>query len=128
MALIAVIDDSQLARHFAAACLKSVGHEAVEIEPASLEQVMDRLRELNPEVLVLDQQMPTFSGSNLVRACFENDALSSLKVVMLTAHHDEEMERRMEKLGVHRVLHKPISPVDLNSAVATLIGAPGTAP
>ena len=128
MALIAVVDDSQLARRFAAASLKSAGHEVAEVEPASLDQVMDALRELKPALLVLDQQMPTFSGSNLVRACFEDDELSSLKVVMLTAHHDEEMERRMEKLGVHAVLHKPISPLDLNRVVATLTEDPGSTP
>ena len=128
MALIAVVDDSQLARRFAATSLKSAGHEAVEIEPASLEQVMDTLRELKPAVLVLDQQMPTFSGSNLVRACLEDDTLSSLKVVMLTAHHDEELEHRMEKLGVHAVLHKPISPTGLNRVVATLTEDPESTP
>ena len=128
MALIAVVDDSQLARRFAAASLKSAGHEAVEIEPVSLEQVMATLRELKPAVLVLDQQMPTFSGSSLVRACFGDHALSSLKVVMLTAHHDEEIEHRMEKLGVHSVLHKPISPLDLNRVVATLTEVPGSTP
>jgi CheY-like chemotaxis protein len=128
VALIAVVDDSQLARRFAAASLKSAGHEVVEIEPASLEQVMDTLRELKPAVLILDQQMPTFSGSSLVRVCFEDHELSSLKVVMLTAHHDEEMERRMEKLGVHSVLHKPIGPLDLNRVVASLTEVPGSTP
>jgi CheY-like chemotaxis protein len=128
VALIAVVDDSLLARRFAAASLTSAGHEVVEIEPAGLDQVMDTLRELKPAVLVLDQQMPTFSGWNLVRVCFEDDALSSLKVVMLTAHHDEEMERRMEKLGVHSVLHKPIGPLDLNRVVTALTEDPGPTP
>jgi DNA-binding response OmpR family regulator len=128
VALIAVVDDSLLARRFAAASLKSAGHEVVEIEPTTLDQVMDTLRELKPAVLVLDQQMPTFLGSNLVRACFEDHELSSLRVVMLTAHHDEEMEGRMEKLGVHRILHKPINPKDLSRVVATLTEDPGSNP
>jgi len=127
VALVAIVDDSRLARVFAAAALKQGGHDVVEIEPAGLSQVMDTLRDLKPALLVLDQQMPTFSGSSLVRACFEDDALSSVKVLMLTAQRDEELEHRMAKLGVHAVLHKPISPMDLNRAVAKLVEVPGSA-
>jgi response regulator RpfG family c-di-GMP phosphodiesterase len=40
---------------------------------------------------------------------------------MLTAQHDGEMEQRMTKLGVHVVLHKPITPHELNRSIAELI-------
>ncbi len=120
MAIIAIVDDSRLARSFVAASLRQAGHSVAEVDPVSLQGVVDTLRELQPALLVLDQQMPTFSGSSLVRACFEDDALSRVKVLMLTAHHNEDLEHRMEKLGVHAVLHKPISPTDLNRVVATL--------
>jgi len=121
MALIAIVDDSRMARAFAAASLKQGGHEVAEVEPTSLGEVMAALKALKPTLLVLDQQMPTFSGSGLVRACFEDATLTSLKVVMLTAQHDGDLERRMDKLGVHAVLHKPISPLDLNQRVAKLL-------
>ncbi len=125
MALIAIVDDSRLARAYAAASLRQAGHEVAEVEPESLGLVMATLRDLKPSLLILDQQMPSFSGSSLVRTCFEDDALASLKVVMLTAHMEEDMEHRMEKLGVHAVLHKPISPPELNKAVAALVEVPG---
>ena len=122
VALIAIVDDSRLARVFAAAALKKAGHEVAEIDPTSLDEVLALLRTLRPALLLLDQQMPNFSGSSLVRACFEDDALASLKVVMLTAQHDEDMERRMEKLGVDAVLHKPITPQGLTARAAELLG------
>lgn len=128
MTLIAIVDDSRLARRFAAASLKHAGHAVAELEPTTLDEVMSALRVLQPGILVLDQQMPTFSGSNLVRACFEDDTLCSVKVVMLTAQRDEDLERRMEKLGVHAVLHKPVSPAELIKAVAALTTAPGGTP
>jgi CheY-like chemotaxis protein len=121
MALIAIVDDSRLARHFAAACLKKDGHEVAEVEPTTIGEVMDQLRELQPALVMLDQQMPGFSGASLVRLCFQDEVLSAAKVVMLTAHHDEELEQRLEKLGVHSVLYKPISPADLSKAVAALV-------
>lgn len=128
MTLIAIVDDSRLARAFAAACLRQSGHEVLEVEPTSLGEVLEKLRERSPSLLILDQAMPTFSGSSLVRACFEDEVLASLKVVMLTAHHDIDLEGRMEKLGVHAVLHKPIGPSDLNRVVAALVAGPAAAP
>ena len=121
MALIAIVDDSRLARAFVAAALNRAGYEVAEVDPTSLDEVLEKLRDLKPEVLVLDEQMPNFLGSNLVRACFEDDALSPLKVVMLTAQHDRDLERRMGKLGVHASLHKPITPQVLSSCIERLL-------
>ena len=122
MALVAIVDDSRLARTFAAASLKKAGHEVAEVDPRGLEATMEILRTLKPDLMVLDQLMPEFTGSSLVRACLEDDALGSLRVIMLTAQHDEDLEHRMEKLGVHAVIHKPITPLDLSRAVAEVLG------
>lgn len=122
VALIGVVDDSRLARAFAAAALRKAGHEVVELEPLSLTELLDRLRELRPQLLVLDHHMPACSGPSVVRACFQDEALAAIKVVMLTAHHEDEMEQRMEKLGVHAVLHKPVEPQRLADTVAQVLG------
>jgi len=121
MALIAIIDDSKLSRTFGAASLKQAGHEVVEFEPSGLDAVVARLREVKPTLMVLDQQMPAFLGSSLVRVCFEDEALATIKVLMLTAHRDAELEQRMAKLGVRGFLHKPAGPAELNKAVAALL-------
>jgi two-component system chemotaxis response regulator CheY len=128
MALVAIVDDSKLARAFAATSLKQAGHQVAEIEPTSLDQVMGELKELRPDLLVLDQLMPTFLGSSLVRACFEDAALAALKVVILTTQHDVDIEHRMENLGVHATLHKPITPSDLNKVVAELVQGQASPP
>lgn len=121
MALIAIVDDSRLARLAAAAALKHAGFDVVELEPTGLHEVLEALKTRRPDLLLLDQVMPTFSGASLVRACFEDDVLSTLKVLMLTAHHDENLEHRMANLGVHTVLHKPIEPLELTEAVTRLL-------
>ena len=45
MPRIAIVDDSRLARAFAAAALRAKGHEVVEIEPNSLFEILRVLRE-----------------------------------------------------------------------------------
>ncbi len=125
MALVVIVDDSRLARTFASVALQQAGHEVAEVEPTGLEAVMAELRRLQPDLLLLDQHMPACPGSSLVRACFEDPGLGSLLVVMLTAQRDEDLAHRMEKLGVHGVLHKPIRPQDLVSKVEEVLRRDG---
>ncbi len=124
MARIAVVDDSRMARAFAVGALAKAGHEAFEVEPTSLSEVMASLRTLRPDLILLDHMMPAFSGPSLVRACFEDSELGSVRVVMLSAHRMEDLEHRMAKLGVHAVLHKPVAPGELASGVAKALEHP----
>lgn len=124
MARIAVVDDSKLARVFAAAALKKAGHEVILIEPDSLQDALAALLAGRPDLLLLDQSMPAFQGPSLVRACFEHPDLAGIKVIILTALRDEAMTERMRKLGVACVLNKPILHEELTEAVERVLATP----
>ncbi|GLH71970.1 hypothetical protein GETHLI_04720 [Geothrix limicola] len=124
MARIAVVDDSKLIRTFLEAALRKAGHEVLLVEPDSLQTTLDALIEWRPELMILDHSMPAYQGPSLVRACFENPVLSRIKVLILTALHDEVMAGRMQKLGVDVILHKPIRHEDLTAAVDRLLQEP----
>ena len=117
MARIAVVDDSKLVRVFVAAALGKAGHDVSLIEPESLQATLDALIAGKPDLLVLDHSMPAFQGPSLVRACFERPELSGIKVIILTAFHDEDIKVQMQRLGVACVLHKPVLHGDLTQAV-----------
>ena len=121
MAKIVIVDDSKLARSFAAAVLKRAGHQVSDLEPTDLEGTLQDLRSLAPDLMVVDHNMPGCPGPTLVRACFQDPELERVKVVMLTAHHDDEIRSRMEKLGVAMVLYKPVDPGTLAEAVASAL-------
>jgi CheY-like chemotaxis protein len=121
MALIAIVDDSKLARVFNAAALKKLGHELLEIEPVSLFDVLGILKQKKPDLMLVDYLMPNCPGASLVRACHEDPALSQIKVIMLTAHREEEIQGRLTNLGVQHVLHKPVDPKVLEEAVTHLL-------
>lgn len=121
MALIAIVDDSKLARVFNAAALRKLGHELLEIEPVSLFGVLGALKETTPDVMIVDYLMPGCPGPSLVRACHEDQSLASIKVILLTAHHEEEILNRMVNLGVQHVLHKPVDPKVLEETVTRLL-------
>ena len=122
MALIAIVDDSRLARTFNAAALKRLGHELVAIEPTSLGDVLAELRERRPDLLLMDYLMPNCPGPKLVRACHDSPDLEGVKILLLTAHREEEVLEHLERLGVLRILHKPVDPKTLEEAVVQLLG------
>ncbi|HEX9080848.1 MAG TPA: response regulator [Holophagaceae bacterium] len=117
MARIAIVDDSRLARLFAAAALKARGHDVVELEPESLFSVLKALREAPVDLLMVDLLMPGCPGESLVRACREDPALSSLPVLVVSAHRDDEALRRMQQQGLSGFLLKPLDAAALVAKV-----------
>ncbi len=124
MARVAVVDDSRLARIFAEAALRKSGYDVVLVDPSSMQTTLEALLEAKPDLLILDHSMPAFQGPSLVRTCFEHPVLSQIKVLILTALHDEAMAERMKKLGVGEILHKPISHEELVNAVNKMLKGP----
>ena len=123
MARVAVVDDSRLARTFAASALRGHGHEVRELEPTSLFHVLEALKAYRPDLMVVDYLMPFCPGLSLIRACSEDDSLNTMRILVLTAHHEEEALRLLDSFGVQRCLHKPVSP-DLLVTVVKQILAP----
>ncbi len=121
MARIAIVDDSRLARTFAASCLRKSGHEIVEIDPLSIFEVLKTLRENPPDLLLMDYLMPGCPGNSLVRACREDQALKATPILVITAHRDEEVRARLERMGLLGFLHKPFEPQALQDEVARLL-------
>ena len=45
-----------------------------------------------------------------------------LKIILLTAHREDDIQDGLEKLGVQRILHKPVDPQAIQEAVSQLLG------
>lgn len=123
MARIAIVDDSRLARTYTASIVRKLGHEAVDIDPTSIFDVLKELRETPPDVLIMDYLMPNCPGVSLARACHEDEALREVHILVITAHRDEDVNTRLERMGVKGFLHKPFEPKALEDLLATVRGA-----
>ena len=121
MALIAVVDDSRLARTFAASCLRKLGHEIVDIDPISIFDVLQTLRENPPQLLLMDYMMPGCPGNSLVRAFREDPALKAVPVLIITALRDDAVRERLERMGSLAFLYKPFEPQTLQDEVTRLL-------
>jgi len=121
MGRIMIVDDSRLARTFTAACLRKQGHEVQEVDPTSIFEVLKAVKEGRPDLLIMDFLMPNCPGTSLARVCHEDPDLDSMRVLMLTAHRDEEVTRRLMNLGVAEVMFKPFEPQALVDTVAAIL-------
>ena len=121
MVRIAIVDDSRLARTFTVGCLKKLGYELVEIDPTSLFEVIKVLRESPPDLILTDYLMPNCPGISLVRALREDPELKTIGILMISAHHDEEIRTYLERLGVDAFLSKPFEPQALVEKLLDLL-------
>jgi CheY-like chemotaxis protein len=108
MPRIAIVDDSRLVRAFVAGTLRAQGHEVVEVEPASMYDVLKVLRENPMDLLIADFLMPDCPGESLVRACREDAILRDLPILVLSAHRDDISLVRMQQMGISGFVLKPV--------------------
>jgi PAS domain S-box-containing protein len=71
-------------------------------------QFWQMLEQTNPDLLILDLEMPHHSGFELCQALRENDRWSSLPVMVLTAHMDADTVNWVFTVGVDDFVPKPI--------------------
>ena len=121
MGKIAIVDDSRLARTFTASVLRKLSHEVEEIDPTSIFDVLKALKDAPPDLLIMDFLMPQCPGTSLARVIHEEEELKAMRTLVITAHHDEEVTRRLKAMGVADVLYKPVDPQDLAAKVTEIL-------
>jgi len=124
VARVCIVDDSRLARAVAATCVRKLGHEVEEIDPTSIFDVLKALQDNPPDIILTDYLMPNCPGISLARSCHEDATLRRAHLVVITAHHDDEITTRLQRMGASRILHKPFNPQTLMDLIQELLTAP----
>jgi DNA-binding NarL/FixJ family response regulator len=88
-------------------------------EAAHGEDTLRLVMELQPDVAILDINMPKLSGLQVARTL--NERQSATKLVLLTMHQDEDLLDEALALGVSAYLLKENAVEDLLSAVRTVM-------
>jgi two-component system phosphate regulon response regulator PhoB len=121
MAKITIVDDSKLVRDLIRRSLGDLDHEVQVVDPQSLFDVLKAVREFMPALVITDYHMPNCSSESLVRALREDPHLKALKILVLSAHHDDEAVKRMMQRGIDGFLFKGNTPM-LVERVRALVG------
>jgi len=87
-------------------------------------EALKRIRELRPQGLLLDINMPEMDGFGVLSALKAQTEYKAPMVLMLTARHAPDDVRRAVQLGAKDYLTKPFNEVQLLARVARLLRAP----
>lgn len=80
------------------------------------------IRQVAPDVLILDVMLPGRSGYEILQEVRADPALVDLPVLMLTARGQDRDRDLAERYGVSRFMTKPFSNTDVLTSVRELSG------
>jgi DNA-binding NarL/FixJ family response regulator len=110
-----IVDDHAVLRSGLRALLDIHGEFKVIGEAASGEEAMERVRELNPQVVLLDLAMPGMDGLTTLRRMLRN--FPYIKVLVVTQHADRAYLLPALQAGASGYLLKSASIADIVSAL-----------
>ena len=116
---VLVVEDSVVIQRLISVCLRPAG---VEVEtrddgPSGLEAALSDL----PDLLILDVGLPRMDGWEVLERIRNDDRTKDLKVLVLTAHAQEETKEKANRGGADAFLTKPFRPDDLRTVALSLI-------
>ena len=88
--------------------------EGYDVETAAHgEEALQKARELQPALILLDVMMPGLDGWEVARRLKDDDATKDIPVFFLSARAQEEDRRKGLELGVTDYVTKPFDPGEL---------------
>ncbi|SMR83280.1 Response regulator receiver domain-containing protein [Aliiroseovarius halocynthiae] len=89
---------------------------------ASGTTAVQAVRDVQPDVLILDVMLPGKSGYDILQDLRSSDDTRALPVLMLTARGQKTDRELAERLGVSRFMTKPFSNTEMLSNLRELVG------
>jgi CheY-like chemotaxis protein len=119
--LVLVVDDYEDAREIYATCLEHAGFR-VAVAADGREAVALAL-ELDPDVIVMDLAMPVMDGWEATRVLKRDPRTRGIRVIAVTGHAGEDIERAAIHAGCDGFFMKPVLPAQLLHSVRRTMGA-----
>jgi two-component system chemotaxis response regulator CheY len=118
---VLIVDDDRFIRKLIRTTLEDVAEFELHEAGDGLEALEAAERE-RPALVFLDVDMPRLDGIETCRQLRQRSGGDETTIVMLTAAHEESVERSAEAAGADLFLTKPFSPLDLLRLVDGLAG------
>jgi CheY-like chemotaxis protein len=120
MKRILVADDNAVSRELIREILETDDYEV--IEAGDGREALEKIREHQPDLALLDIQMPLLDGNAVVRELRADPRFSRLPVVALTAYAMQGDREKALSLGFSTYITKPIDIPPFRMKVAELLG------
>ncbi len=122
MIRIVLVDDQELVRTGLRALAERDGDIEVVGEAADGQEGLARVRELRPDVVLMDLRMPRLDGIAATARITADAALDGVRVVVLTTFDEDEDVLAAIRAGAAGYLLKDVAPAALRDAVRVVAG------
>jgi two-component system chemotaxis response regulator CheY len=120
---VLIVDDSGVIRQMVKKTLKLAGLDVGEaFEAGNGIEALARLDDHDVAVMLVDINMPTMNGIQLLKRIKGNDRLSHIPIVIVSTEGSEERIRELKHLGVFGYIRKPFQPEQLRDVLTPLLG------
>lgn len=116
--LVLVVDDQPMMRHLLEKMLGKLAETAFACDG---EEALRLARQLRPDLIVTDNQMPRMDGIDMVAAMRSDATMPRIPVILLTGESDSALERLRPDSDV-MVVHKPFQQAELLETAVRLLG------
>lgn len=117
--LILIADDRPSSRELLRVVLERTGYDVLEAPDG--EAALDLIRNREPDLVLLDLQMPKLDGIAVLEAVRRDPRFARLPIVALTASAMRGDKERILAAGFTDYLAKPAGPEQLRETVARLL-------
>ena len=115
---IVIADDHPVFRHGLRLIIESDARLKVVAEAADGARALDSIKNLKPDIAVLDVNMPALTGFEVVRELADGD--TATKIIFLTMHKDEMMFNTALNAGVQGYLLKESAVEEIIDGIKTV--------
>jgi two-component system cell cycle response regulator DivK len=121
---ILIVEDNELNLKLFCDLLRAHGFEVEPVRDGR--EALDRARAFEPELVIMDIQMPHVSGLELIEQMKAEEAFEKVPVLAVTAYAAKGDEERIRDAGAEGYVSKPISVMRFVEAVRALLPPPET--
>ena len=119
MAKILIVEDNALNVKLFCDLLAAHGHEPQAVTDSR--QAMDAAHDFSPDLVITDIQLPHVTGLDLIKMLREDDELSEVPIMAVTAYSAQGDEERIRAAGAQAYVSKPISVMRFAETVDQLL-------
>ena len=107
MTKILVVEDNEMNMRLFTDLLKTKNYEVFECMKGS--KALDMVKQIHPDLVVMDIQMPEVSGIDVTKMIRETPTVAKTLILAVSAFAMKSDEERILKAGVDGYISKPIS-------------------
>ena len=122
MIRIVLVDDQELVRAGLRTLAERDGDITVVGEAGTGHAGLARIRELRPDVVLMDVRMPEMDGLQATREVVADPQLRDVRVLVLTTFDEDEHVFEAIRAGAAGYLLKDVSPTDLRQGIRVVAG------